>query len=59
MAASDAARSVPGITFVDDDMMNATLTLVYDEEKTSIENIREAMKKAEFPIEGEPEYLKP
>ncbi len=59
MAARDAATSIPGITFADDDMMNATLTIVFDDAKTSIEKIRAAMNKAGFPMEGEPEYLKP
>ena len=59
MAARDAAASVSGITFVDDDMMNATLTTVFDDAKTGIEQIEGAMKKAGFPIEGDPEYLKP
>jgi len=59
MAARDAAASLSGITFADDDMMNATLTIVFDDTKTDIEQIRVAMKKAGFPIEGDPEYLKP
>jgi|OpeIllAssembly_1097287.scaffolds.fasta_scaffold14545_2 hypothetical protein len=58
MAARDAAAAVPGISFVDDDMMNATLTIIFDDTKTDIEKIRAGMKKAAFPIEGEPEYLK-
>jgi len=49
---------VPGITFADDDPMNASLTIIFDNTKTDMEKIREAMKKAGFPIEGEPEYLK-
>ena len=59
MAARDAAASLSGITFADDDMMNATLTIVFDDTKTDIERISVAMKKAGFPIEGDPEYLKP
>lgn len=58
MAASDAAASVPGISFVDDDMMNATLTIIFDDAKTDLDTIRAAMKKAGFPIEGEPQILK-
>ncbi|NJD57340.1 MAG: heavy-metal-associated domain-containing protein [Nitrospirae bacterium] len=58
MAASDAAKSLAGVTFVDDDMMNASLTIVFDDTKTDMEKIREAMKKAGFPVEGEPEILK-
>ena len=59
MAARDAATSIPGITFVDDDMMSATLTIVFDDAKTGIKQIQDAMKKADFPLEGDPEYLKP
>jgi len=55
MTASDAAKSVPGITFADDDPMNAPLTIIFDD--TNMEKIREAMKKSGFPLEGEPEYL--
>jgi copper chaperone CopZ len=58
MAARDAAAAISGITFVDDDMIQATLIMVFDDAKTGVEQIRDAMKKAGFPIEGEPEYLK-
>lgn len=59
MAARDAATAIPGVTFADDDMMHATLTIVFDDAKTSIDQIRDAMKKAGLPLEGEPEYLNP
>jgi hypothetical protein len=58
MAASDAAKSITGISFVDDDMMNATLTIIFDDAKTDIVQIKAGMKKAGYPIEGEPETLK-
>ena len=58
MAASDAARSIAGISFVDDDMMNATLTIIFDDAKTDIVQIKAEMKKAGYPIEGVPEILK-
>ena len=58
MAASDAAKSVAGISFVDDDMMNAALTIIYDDSITNVEKIKTEMKKAGFPVEGEPEALK-
>jgi len=58
MAARDAATAVSGVSFVDDDMMHATLTIIFDDAKTDIEKIRAGMKKADFPMEGEPEYLK-
>ncbi len=57
MAASDAAKSIAGISFVDDDMINATLIIIFDDTKTDLKTIKEAMKKADFPIEGEPELL--
>ncbi len=58
MAASDAAKSIPGISFVDDDMVNATLTIIFDDEKVDLNKIKAVMKKADFPVEGEPEILK-
>jgi copper chaperone CopZ len=58
MAASDAAKSLPGISYVDDDMMNATLTIIFDDTKTDIGRIKTDMKKAGFPLEGEPEMVK-
>jgi len=58
LAASDAAMSIPGISHVDDDMMNSTLTIIYDDTKTDLDTIRSAMKKADYPVEGEPEVLK-
>jgi|MudIll2142460700_1097286.scaffolds.fasta_scaffold327666_2 hypothetical protein len=58
MAASDAAKSIAGISFVDDDMMSATLTIIFDDAKTDIVQIKAGMKKAGYPIEGEPEILK-
>ena len=39
-------------------MMNATLTIIFDDSKTDLDTIKAAMKKADFPVEGEPEYLK-
>jgi len=58
MAASDAAKSIAGISFVDDDMMSATLTIIFDDAKTDIVQIKARMKKAGYPIEGEPGILK-
>ncbi len=58
MAASDAAKSIPGILFVDDDMVNATLTIIFDDEKVDLNKIKAVMKKADFPVEGEPVILK-
>ncbi len=58
MAASDAAKSLPGILFVDDDMVNATLTIIFDDTNIDLDSIKAVMKKADFPIEGEPEILK-
>jgi copper chaperone CopZ len=58
MAASEAAKAVPGVISVDDDMMSATLTITFDSTKTDIEKIAEGMKKADYPVEGKPEILK-
>ncbi|MBI5846818.1 MAG: hypothetical protein HZB31_02545 [Nitrospirae bacterium] len=58
MAASDAAKSIPGISFVDEDMVSAAMTIIFDDEKVNLDKIKAAMKKEGFPIEGEPEVLK-
>ena len=58
LAASDAAKSVAGVSFVDDDMINATLTIIFDDSKTDLDAIKAAMEKAGFPVEGDPEFLK-
>ena len=58
MAAGDAAKAVPGVLSVDDDMISATLTITFDSTRTDIERIMEGMKKADYPVEGKPEFLK-
>lgn len=58
MAASDAARSIAGIASVDDDMMNTSLTIIFDDAVTDIEKIKAGMKKEGYPIEGDPEIIK-
>jgi mercuric ion binding protein len=58
MAATDAARSIPGVLSVDDDMISGTLTITFDGTKTDIEKVTEGMKKADYPVEGKPEFLK-
>jgi copper chaperone CopZ len=58
MAASEAAKSIPGISFVDEDMLNASMTIIFDDTKIDLAKIKAAMKKEGFPIEGEPEALK-
>jgi hypothetical protein len=34
------------------------MTIIFDDLKTDLHTIKEAMIKADFPIEGEPEILK-
>lgn len=58
MAASEAAKSIPGISFVDEDMLNASMTIIFDDTKLGLDKIKAVMKKEGFPIEGEPEALK-
>ncbi|MHB8882534.1 MAG: hypothetical protein ACYC69_13630 [Thermodesulfovibrionales bacterium] len=40
--------------FADDNPDNATLKIIFDDSKTSIGEINEAMKKSGFPVSGEP-----
>lgn len=57
MAASAAATSVPGVKSADDDIMNQTLTVIYDDDKTSLERIADGMNREGFPVDGAPEVL--
>jgi hypothetical protein len=43
---------------VDEDIVNATMTIIFDDAKIDLDKIKAAMQKADFPIEGEPEILK-
>jgi len=59
LAASDVAKSIPGISFVDEDVVAFTMSIIiFDEAKIDLDTIKAAIKKADFPIEGEPEILK-
>jgi len=58
VAASSAAKSAEGVIDADDNPSESLLTVIFDDVKTSIEAIREVMKKEGFPVEGAPEYLK-
>jgi hypothetical protein len=39
-------------------MMEQQLIIKFDDATTSTDKIKEALKKAKFPIEGEPELIK-
>ncbi|MEK6672615.1 MAG: hypothetical protein AABY42_03965 [Nitrospirota bacterium] len=42
----------------DDDIMEQKLTVTFDDKKTSVDTIKDAMDKATFPVEGEVEAVK-
>ncbi|MFO0753624.1 MAG: hypothetical protein U0411_09915 [Thermodesulfovibrionales bacterium] len=52
MAARFAAESVPGVLSADDDIMQQSLTVLFDDEKTTLEEIGKGMKKEGYPVEG-------
>lgn len=54
MTATAAVTALPGVVSADDDTSNQTLTIVFDDEKASVEKIREALKKENLPVRGEP-----
>ncbi len=56
-AASLAAKLVAGVTMADDDIMEQRLTVTFDDNKTSVDAIKDAMGKAKFPVEGEAEAV--
>lgn len=39
-------------------MMEQKLTIKFEDSKTSIDAIIEALKKAKYPVDGEPELIK-
>lgn len=57
MSAIAAVTSVSGVISADDDTTNRTLTIVFDDAKTSVEKIRAALAKEGFPVSGEPEAV--
>jgi len=56
--ASIAAKSVEGVIGTDDDIVEQTLTVVFEDKKADMVSIKNALKKAGYPIEGEPQYIK-
>jgi cation transport ATPase len=56
--AADAASSVEGVTDAAGDMINNSLAVTFDDQKPDIINeIRNALREAGYPAEGEPRYL--
>lgn len=53
-----AATSVSGVSSADDDLDNTILTVVYDDGKTTVEEISKALAKEDFPVDGEPVFDK-
>jgi|GEM_PF-480737 len=51
-------RSVDGVLDMEGNFSEQILTLTFDSEKTTIEAIKDALKKANYPVSGEPEFIK-
>ncbi len=54
--ATDAAKSIPGVSFADDNPEQNSLTIVFDNTKTNLVTIQEKLNTAGFPVTGE-EFL--
>ncbi|MGC2061952.1 MAG: heavy-metal-associated domain-containing protein [Thermodesulfovibrionales bacterium] len=54
MAASSAAQSIPGVKFADDNPDDYSLTIIFDDTRTGLDEIRKAMQKSGFPVLGDP-----
>jgi hypothetical protein len=54
--ASDAAKSIPGVSFADDNPDQNTLTVVFDDTKTNLVTIQKELSTVGFPAIGE-EFL--
>lgn len=58
LAAVYAATAVKGVISADDNPDDNILVVVFDDEKTSVQEISERLKNAAFPVDGEAEYIK-
>lgn len=50
-------KAVDGVVNVEIGRKNATAHVTFDDTKTDVEQIREALEKAGFPVQGEPQFL--
>jgi copper chaperone CopZ len=48
---------VEGVVNVEIDRKNATACVTFDDTKTDVPNIVEALEKAGYPVKGEPKFL--
>ncbi len=55
-AATDAAKSIPSVSFADDNPDQNTLTIVFDDTKTNLVTLQKELHAAGFPVIGE-EFL--
>ncbi|MBW1645252.1 MAG: cation transporter [Deltaproteobacteria bacterium] len=55
--ASSALKKIDGVKEVATDKKRHALTIVYDDEKVTLEQIREALKKSGRPMGDKVEYL--
>jgi copper chaperone CopZ len=49
---------VEGVKSADDDVVNTTLEVVFDETKTTVDDIRKALSRCGYPAEGDPIFVK-
>lgn len=56
--ATASAKAVSGVIEAEDDFSSNSLTVTFDDTKTSVEKIKEALKKDHLPAEGEPEIVR-
>jgi copper chaperone CopZ len=50
-------KRISGVISTDVDMPNSTVTVVFDDEKTGIDEIRNRLNKEGFTVQEEPEVL--
>lgn len=50
-------KKIEGVTKVETDDDKHTATVTFDDKKTTLELIKEGLKKADFPTKGKAEYL--
>jgi len=57
MTASFAVEALAGVKKVDDDPDKRTLTIIYDDQKVTVDAIKAALIKADHRVEGNAEIL--
>jgi len=52
-------KSGRGVTGVKTDYRDHTATVTFDDEKITLEEMRDALRRENYPVEGDPEFLSP